>query len=254
MDCALGQGSLFAFGIGSSVKRHVIEGLVHAGREDPFIMTTEAEAKRKAEQFREYIEAPVLSKIALSYDEFEACGVEPKTHPEVFAHRSFVVYGEWKGLLGGKINVRGLQGNGKPFVKAFDTTMDGEDGVANPALPYLWALKQIERLSDFAVDDSHAEAVMELGLAYNHLTEHSSLSLCRRRCMRWRWSSNRFCYLRESLVTLSGGSSLSGLLLRATSILKSVSVPSGGSNAVPEPSAALLLLLGYLTVLLQRCW
>ena len=156
-----------------------------------------------------------------------------------------------KGTLGGKINVRGLQGDGKPFMKAFHTAMDGDDTLKNPALPYFWARKQIERLSDFAVDDSHVKAVTELGLAYNILTEYTSFVTVRE-------MKGEAQFVRQPLPLPQGvfGDTVGGQKPQgpaiATSISRGVSIPSGGSNAVPEPSAALLLLLGTLTVLMQR--
>ena len=56
----LGKANVFAFGIGTSVNRFLIEGIARAGLGEPFIVTRPEEAVRAATKFREYIETPVL--------------------------------------------------------------------------------------------------------------------------------------------------------------------------------------------------
>jgi Ca-activated chloride channel family protein len=58
----LGQSNMFAFGIGESVNRYLIEGMAKAGMGEPFIVGKESEAEAMAERFREYIQTPVLTK------------------------------------------------------------------------------------------------------------------------------------------------------------------------------------------------
>ncbi len=57
----LGNANMFAFGIGSSVNRHLIEGMARVGMGEPFIITRPDEAQQKAEKFRKLIESPVIS-------------------------------------------------------------------------------------------------------------------------------------------------------------------------------------------------
>src|SRR5690606_26771627 len=57
----LASANLFAFGIGSSVNRQLIEGLARAGQGEPFIVLDAASAEAEAERLRQMIEAPVLA-------------------------------------------------------------------------------------------------------------------------------------------------------------------------------------------------
>src|SRR6185437_7349943 len=59
----LDKSNVFAFGIGSSVNRYLIEGVAKAGMGEPFIVTHEADAPAIAAKFREYIQSPVLTDI-----------------------------------------------------------------------------------------------------------------------------------------------------------------------------------------------
>ena len=64
----LGQANVFAFGIGSSVNRHLMEGLARAGMGEPFIVTRPDEAKAQAERFRKLIESPVLTSVKARFE------------------------------------------------------------------------------------------------------------------------------------------------------------------------------------------
>ncbi len=57
----LGNANMFAFGIGSGVNRHIIEGMARVGMGEPFVITKPEEAKAKAEKFRSLIASPVLT-------------------------------------------------------------------------------------------------------------------------------------------------------------------------------------------------
>jgi hypothetical protein len=54
---------VFSFGIGSSVNRHLMEGLARAGMGEPFIITKPAEAAEQAARFRKMIDSPVLTNV-----------------------------------------------------------------------------------------------------------------------------------------------------------------------------------------------
>ena len=103
----------FAFGIGSTVNRLLIEGIAHAGQGESFVVTQPEEADARADQFREYVQNPLLTNIKISYKGFEAYDVTPAQVPDVFAQRPVLLYGKWKGEPQGSISVSGLTGKGK---------------------------------------------------------------------------------------------------------------------------------------------
>ena len=70
----LGQANVFAFGIGSSVNRHLMEGLARAGMGEPFIVTRPDEAKAQAERFRKLIESPVLTSVTARCEGIDVVG------------------------------------------------------------------------------------------------------------------------------------------------------------------------------------
>jgi Ca-activated chloride channel family protein len=167
--------NVFAFGIGSSVNRYLIEGLARAGQGEPFVVTEPGEAAAVALRFRRYIESPVLTEVAVRFHGFDAYEVEPARQADLFAERPIVVFGKWRGARTGEIEVSGLTPGGR-----FDERLAVARTTArreNEALPQLWARTRIARLSDYALGVDDAEAVREvtaLGLRYSLLTKHTS--------------------------------------------------------------------------------
>ncbi len=171
----VGQCNFFAFGIGSSVNRHLIEGLARAGQGEPFVVTEADEATVAAARFRQYIAAPVLTDIEIDMEGFDAYEVEPEQPADLFAQRPLIICGKWRGEPFGTIGIRGTAGDGRyeEFFQASDVLPSN----AHDALPYLWARRRLEGLIDLSPveDDEQTKAqVTRIGLAHNMLTAHTS--------------------------------------------------------------------------------
>jgi Ca-activated chloride channel family protein len=171
----LHEANVFAFGIGSSVNRHLIEGLARVGRGEAFVVTDPGKAKEEAERLRKYIDAPVLTHVRVSFDGFDAYEVEPASVPDVFASRPVIVFGKWRGTRGGSIVLDGVSGNG-PYHRRYDLAQV-EPAQDSAALPHLWARSRIASLSDYnraSPDDERVRQITDLGLKYNLLTQYTS--------------------------------------------------------------------------------
>ena len=171
----LNDANMFAFGIGSSVNRHIIEGMAHVGMGEPFVITKPADAAAQAERFRELIESPVLTKVTVDFKGFSAYDVEPPAIPDVLADRPVIVFGKWKGKPAGTVTVTGISGSGK-FTRTSDVAA-AKPMKENAALKYLWARHRIGLLSDYnklRSNDKRVKEVTELGLTYNLLTAYTS--------------------------------------------------------------------------------
>lgn len=166
---------MFPFGIGSSVNRHLIEGMAHVGMGEPFVITKPDEAPSQAERFRKMIQSPVLTDVKATFNGFAAYGVEPVSIPDVLAERPVIVFGKWHGKPQGKITVSGISGQGQ-YADSIDVSTVHPQKT-NAALRYLWARHRITLLSDYnklRSDDKRIKEVTELGLTYNLLTAYTS--------------------------------------------------------------------------------
>lgn len=163
--------SVYAFGIGSSVNRYLIEGMAHAGGGEPFVVLAESEAAEAVERFVRYVSSPVLSHIEVSFDGFGAYDLVPSSIPDLLANRPLTIAGKWKGEPRGRITVRGTSADGE-----FTLTQDvgAGDGMSHSALRTLWARQAIAELADYASLGEHnanRSLVVELGLKYGILTD-----------------------------------------------------------------------------------
>lgn len=172
----LGEANMFAFGIGTSVNRYLIEGMARVGMGEPFVVTEKSNARAKAETFETYIRSPVLTNIEKAFSGFSAYDVEPLSVPDVLAQRPVIVYGKWRGKPEGRITLTGVSGKGKQF--RFETRVqEVAPEKAHFGLKYLWARKRIALISDYNTIDHDRERVEEitsLGLKYNLLTPYTS--------------------------------------------------------------------------------
>ncbi|HLG58606.1 MAG TPA: VIT and VWA domain-containing protein [Vicinamibacterales bacterium] len=167
--------NFFAFGIGSSVNRLLIEGVARAGLGEPFIVTEPGEATEAATRLRRYIDTPVLTGIDVTFKGFDAYEVEPRKVPDLFASRPIVVFGKWRGSAAGSIEISGKTGRGV-YQRSIAVSPARADA-SHAALRHLWARTRIADLSDFGPAAPNEERVAEitsLGLTYSLLTRYTS--------------------------------------------------------------------------------
>jgi Ca-activated chloride channel family protein len=167
--------NFFAFGIGSSVNRFLIEGVARAGLGEPFIVTEPGEATEAATRLRRYIDTPVLTGIDVTFKGFDAYEVEPQKVPDLFASRPIVVFGKWRGSAAGSIEISGKTGRG--VYQRSIAVSPASANASHAALRHLWARTRIADLSDFGPAAPNEERVAEitsLGLTYSLLTRYTS--------------------------------------------------------------------------------
>src|SRR5262249_11504322 len=171
----LGQSNVFAFGIGTSVNRYLIEGIAMAGMGEPFVVTEAGRAAEVATRFRSYIQYPLLTDVTLRLDGFDAYDVEPSAIPDVMADRPILVQGKWRGDARGRITVTGATGEGR-FTSTTDVSQARPDP-SNRALRELWARTRVAELSDgsgAAESEDKKRQIIDLGLASNLLPRYTS--------------------------------------------------------------------------------
>lgn len=170
----LGSANLFAFGIGTSVNRHLIEGMAHAGQGEAFVITKPEQAAAEAQRFRTYVSSPVLTNLQLTTNGFQVKDLEPLQLPDVLADRPVICLGKWTGEARGTVTLSGMTASG-PWHQTFEVgkVKDRRHG----ALRQLWARQRIQLLSDYAQfgeDAGRTAEITRLGLAYSLLTAHTS--------------------------------------------------------------------------------
>ena len=181
----LGNSNVFAFGIGSSVNRHLIEGIARAGQGEPFVVTKPAMAAAQAERLRKMIDAPVLTNVKARFDGLDVYDTEPArldALPDVLGGRPVALFGKWRGTR---------DGNGALQIPKGQLVLDGRAAsgdwqqvvpAATPdpgaqALRLLWARRRIQQLSDEEAlrgGNTQRDAITTLGLQHSLLTQYTS--------------------------------------------------------------------------------
>jgi Ca-activated chloride channel homolog len=226
----LDKANMFAFGIGSSVNRQLIEGLARAGQGEPFVVLNEAAADEQAERFRQMIDAPVLANPQVRFAGLQVYDVEPVALPDLFAQRPLVVFGKWRGEARGSLQVEGRGAAGPYRVEV--PIRPEMASASNQALGYLWARHKVSSLTDQEAlegDYAHSQAILDLGLKYSLLTAYTS-----------------FIAVDEQVRNPDPAA--------AASVKQALPLPQGVSNqaigalvsSTPEPSLWLMLLVAAL--------
>ena len=180
----LNQANVFAFGIGGSVNRQLMEGLARAGMGEPFVITRPDQAKAQAERFRRLIESPVMTSVKARFEGLDVYDVEPQALPDVLADRPVVVFGKWREPASGSataprliVEGRAPQGGAQGHVSQTVPIDTQANTSGNAALRSLWARHRIAALSDeesLTGGDAQRPAITQLGLDYSLLTPYTS--------------------------------------------------------------------------------
>jgi Ca-activated chloride channel family protein len=169
---SLDKANLFAFGIGSSVNRFLMEGMARAGMGESFVVADPNHAPEQAAKLRRIIDSPALTRVSVDWGDLEPYEIEPPALPDVLAERPVIVFGKWRGTPG-KVTVKGSTGEGR-YVETVEASP------ASPkleALRYLWARHRIATLGDFnslKPDDKRVKEITDLGLEHHLLTAYTS--------------------------------------------------------------------------------
>ena len=172
----LGNSNVFAFGIGSSVNRHLIEGIARAGQGEPFIVTQPRFAQAQAERLRRMIDSPVLTSVKARFEGLEVYDVEPARLdglPDVLGGRPVAIVGKWRGAPQGQLVLQGQTAAGDWQQVVPVSTPDPQA----QALRLLWARQRIQQLSDeeaLVGGDARRGAITTLGLEHGLLTQYTS--------------------------------------------------------------------------------
>lgn len=176
------NSNFFCFGIGSSVNRHLLEGMAFMGNGEPMIVDRPEVADKQAEKFRTYINTPVLSQIKTDFGAIAAYDIEPGSTPDMLAERPVIIFGKYKGNHSGTITVTGMTGK-QPYEKSFDLSTV-KPNPAFSAIRYLWARERIKLLDYYSsnyqaygqttIDNFIKNEITQLGLKYSLMTQYTS--------------------------------------------------------------------------------
>ncbi len=246
----MGNARVYAFGVGSSVNRYLLEEMARRGRGLVRYVDPTESSHEAAEALARRIEMPVLTDISVDWGDLNAALVTPDPIPDLFAGEAVRLTGRFdpdKMDAGSHtIKVSGLVGRRKATLP-ISVQMKHDDGPS--ALPTIWARGRVgDLMTDLAapeplrlsnLSDVSIEAeVTKLGLNFDLVTQWTSFVAVSERVI------NPNSTAREVDVPLA----------QPAGVPKTAYSPQmfGGSSA-PEPSFWVMMLMalvgaGYVTL------
>jgi Ca-activated chloride channel family protein len=171
---------VFAFGIGTSVNRFLIEGMAKAGRGDSEIVTLNDKAGPAAHRLYERLRAPLLTDVSIDWGGLPVTDVYPQRLPDLFSGKPLVVSGRYTAAANGTIRIRGTRA-GESFVREIPVSLGGSAG-GYRIQPSFWARRKIDDLmsQDWAglqngnMKPALQKEITQLGLDYRLMTQFTS--------------------------------------------------------------------------------
>ena len=171
---------VFAFGIGNSVNRSLLEQMARAGRGVCEVVTLAEEADGVVERLVRRIESPVLTDIALSVSpELGLHDMLPAGEhlPDLFDEEPIVLLGRFDRAATGSITLRGRTGAGA-WERSIAVTLPGDEP-GHDVVPTLWARAKVEAVlagvgGAEGADPRAKREIVRLGETYRIATPFTS--------------------------------------------------------------------------------
>ena len=172
----IGNARIYAFGIGSSVNRYLLEGMAEEGRGYARYVDPTESAHEAAEGLAEDLRSPVLTDISVDWGDIKVNDVSPSRIPDLFEGRQLRLLARHSGGTG-QIRLNGLVA-GRRATLLVDVEQT-EGGVGSEAIPLIWARGRVaDHERAIAVRDgdakAHEDAITRLGLRFGLQTRFTS--------------------------------------------------------------------------------
>ncbi len=158
VESRVGNARIFSMGVGSSVNRHLLEGISRLGRGAVAYLALEEPDTRLVDDFYRQVERAALRDIQIDWGEMRATEVYPRKIPDLFAGRPVTLTGKFAaGATKADVRVTGILGNSEHELRlALDP---GSPGLRHKALASVWARAKIGDLADQALLSASARDV-----------------------------------------------------------------------------------------------
>lgn len=172
----IGDARIFAFGIGSSVNRYLLDAMANEGRGYARYVPVGEDPNEVAETLAADLKSPLLTDISIDWGDLDVSDVVPARIPDLFAGQGLRVYARHDGTSEtARITVKGLvQGRSAEMPVELVLTNNKEAA----ALPLVWARNKIAGLTrEVAIRQNPGAAdaeITRLGLEFSLQTKNTS--------------------------------------------------------------------------------
>lgn len=171
---------VFAFGIGSSVNRFLLDKMAEHGRGEVEYVTLSDDGSAAAKRFHERIRNPLLTDVSIDWSGLNVADVYPKRIPDLFSSKPVILSGRYSAGARGVIKLKGKM-SGRDFVRDIPIEFPEKES-RHEVLATLWARTRIDDLmgQDYnGIQNGNPredirEAITQLGLNFRLMTQFTS--------------------------------------------------------------------------------
>lgn len=174
-EAHLGEARVFALGVGSSVNRHLLDGLAEAGRGKATYQLPGTPLQDTVDAFYETISHPVMTDITVDFGGLEVSEVQPRRIPDLYARQPLRLVGRVEGSGRHTITIEGLV-QGVPYRLRVPVDLEEAPG-DDTVLSTLWARRTIHDLEwdDTLGEPQRKERILEVALEHHLVSRFTSL-------------------------------------------------------------------------------
>jgi Ca-activated chloride channel family protein len=171
---------VFAFGIGSSVNRFLLDNMARYGRGEVEYVALNDDGSAAARRFHERVRSPLLTDISVDWAGLPVTDIYPKQIPDVFSAKPVILTGRFTGASSGVAHLKGMM-SGRPFTRDIAIEFP-ESEKQHDVLPTLWARTRVADLLSQDLEGAQRgnmkpelkETITQLGLEYRLMTQFTS--------------------------------------------------------------------------------
>ena len=171
---------VFAFGIGNSVNRFLLDNMAKYGRGEVEYVGLNDDGSAAARRFHERVRDPLLTDITIDWNGMPVADVYPQTIPDLFSAKPVILTGRYTANGRSAIRLKGKM-SGRDFVREIPVDFSSSQS-QHEVLATLWARTRVDDLMsrDFKgaqqgnMQDDVKQAIINLGLDYRLMTQFTS--------------------------------------------------------------------------------
>ncbi len=171
---------VFAFGIGESVNRFLLDKMADTGRGEVEYVSLSDDGSAAARRFHERVRNPLLTDISIDWSGLPVADVYPQRIPDLFGAKPVVLTGRYTSPGRATIRLKGKVA-GNDFVREIPVELP-ETMASHDVLASLWARARIDNLmgQDYAGAQSGnmkpelKDTITQLGIEYRLMTQFTS--------------------------------------------------------------------------------
>ncbi|MBP6964148.1 MAG: VWA domain-containing protein [Armatimonadetes bacterium] len=142
----LGESRVFAFGVGSSVNRYLLDGMAKIGKGAVEYVTLGEPGSEPANRFADRIGNPLLTDVKVDWGNLAVTQIYPESAPDLFSAKPLIFKGRYSKPGSGKVTISGMCGD-EPWSQTVDVVLSANEP-GHAALPALWAREYIAMLME----------------------------------------------------------------------------------------------------------